>query len=91
MKTNPKKGSRTLIHERALRITYNDKSSSYGELLTKDNYVTIRHRNVILKIYQAIQRISPPLLNEVFVPRQCNYDPRGNICIYIYIYIYIYI
>ena len=29
------------IHERALRITYNDKSSSYGELLTKDRSVTI--------------------------------------------------
>ena len=32
------------IHERALRITYNDKSS-YGELLTKDRSVTIYHRN----------------------------------------------
>ena len=27
------------IHERALRITHNDKSSSYGELLTKDRSV----------------------------------------------------
>ena len=34
------------IHERALRITYNDKSSSYGELLTKDRSVTIHHRNI---------------------------------------------
>ena len=34
------------IHERALRITYNDKSSSYGELLTKDRSVTIQHRNI---------------------------------------------
>ena len=25
-----------------------------------------------------MQGISPPLLNEVFVPRQCNYDLRGN-------------
>ena len=33
------------IHERALRITYNDKSSSYGELLNKDRSVTIHHRN----------------------------------------------
>ena len=28
------------IHERALTITYNDKSSSYRELLTKDRSVT---------------------------------------------------
>ena len=34
------------IHERALRITYNDKSSSYGELLTKDRSVTLHHRNI---------------------------------------------
>ena len=34
------------IHERALRITYNDKSSSYEELLTKDRSVTIHHRNI---------------------------------------------
>ena len=33
------------IHERALRITYNNKSSSYGELLTKDRSVKIHHRN----------------------------------------------
>ena len=25
-----------------------------------------------------MQGISPPLLNEVFVPRQCNYELRGN-------------
>ena len=65
------------IHERALRITYNDKSSSYGELLTKDRSVAIHHRNIIAlvkEIYKVMQGISPPLLNEVFVPRQCNYN-----------------
>ena len=58
------------IHERALRITYNDKSSSFGELITKDRSVTIRHRNIrafAIEIYKVIQGISPPLLNEVFV------------------------
>ena len=33
------------IQERALRITYNDKSSSFENLLEKDNSVTIHHRN----------------------------------------------
>ena len=60
------------IPERALRITYNDKSSSYRELLTKDRSVTIHHRNLAMEIYKAIQGISPPPLNEVIVPRQCN-------------------
>ena len=57
------------IHEKALRITYNDKSSSCGELLTKDRSVTIHHINIrafAIEIYKVMQRISPPLLNEVF-------------------------
>ena len=33
------------IHERAVRITYNDKSSSFQKLLEKNNSVTIHHRN----------------------------------------------
>ena len=69
------------IHERALRITYNDKSSSFGELLTKDRSVTIHHRNIralAIEIYKVMQGISPPLLNEVYVPPQCSYELRGN-------------
>ena len=34
------------IHKRALRITYNGKSSSFQKLLEKDNSVTIHHRNI---------------------------------------------
>ena len=72
------------IHDRALRITYNDKSSLYGELLTKDRCVRIHHRNIrtlAIEIYKKIQGISPPLLNKVFAPRQCNYELRGNNCL----------
>ena len=41
----------------------------------------MRHRNIralAIEIYKVMQRISPPLLNEVFMPRQCNYELRGN-------------
>ena len=34
------------IHERSLRIVYNDDSSSFEELLSKDNSVSIHHRNI---------------------------------------------
>ena len=63
------------IRERALRITYNDKPLSYRELLTKDRSVAIHHRNIkalAIEIYKVMQGIPPPLLNEVFVARQCN-------------------
>ena len=46
------------IHERALRITYNDKSSNFQELLDKDNSVTIHHRNIrtlAIEIYKFLQ------------------------------------
>ena len=33
------------LHERALRITYGDRSSSFHELLKKDNSVSLHHRN----------------------------------------------
>ena len=69
------------IHERALRIIYNDKSSSYGELLTKDSSVKINHRKtrvLAIEICKVVLRTSSPLLHEVFVLRQCNYDLHGN-------------
>ena len=69
------------VYELSLRITYNDKSSLYGELLTKDRSETIHHRGIralAVEICKVIQGIFLPLLNEVFVPCQCNYDLRRN-------------
>ena len=34
------------MHERALTITYKDKSSTFPQLLENDNSVSIHHRNV---------------------------------------------
>ena len=34
------------IHERALRITYQDNTSTFQELLNKDNFVLMHHRNL---------------------------------------------
>ena len=69
------------IHERALRITYNDKLSSFQNLLEKDNSVTIHHRNIKIlatETYKFLQGFSPPLMNEIFVERNNNYSLRGN-------------
>ena len=65
-----------LIHERALRITYNDKSSTFQELLDKDNSVLIHHRNMRVlatEIYKVLHKYSSAILNEVFVPSHCKY------------------
>ena len=64
-----------------MRITYNDKSSSFQNLLKKDNSVAIHHRNVKIlatETYKFLQGLSPPLMNEIFVERNNNYSLRGN-------------
>ena len=36
------------LHERALRIVYNDNESTFEDLLKKDNSVSIHHKNIRL-------------------------------------------
>ena len=70
------------IHEKALRITYNDKSSLYRELLAKDSSLTKHYRNIralATEMYKNIQGISLKLLNDIF--NLCNvnsYNFCGN-------------
>ena len=54
------------IHERALRITYDNKSSSFQKLLEKDDSVTIHHRNIRIlatETYKFLKGFSPPFMN----------------------------
>ena len=56
------------IHERASRITYNDKSSSFQDLLKKDNSVSIHHRNIRIlatEIFKFLQGLSPIILKSL--------------------------
>ena len=69
------------IHERALRITFIDKSSTFQELLDKDNSVTIHHRNIralATEIYKVLHGYSPAVLNEMFLPSHCKYNFHKN-------------
>ena len=67
----------TRIHERTLRMTYKDKSSTFQELLEKDKYVSMHHRNVqklAIEIYKVLHSFSPPILNDIFVPVSRPYN-----------------
>ena len=69
------------IHERALRITYKDKSSTFQELLEKDNSVSIHHRNMqklATEIYKVLHGFSAPILNDIFVAVSRPYNFRRN-------------
>ena len=57
------------IHERALRLVYDDYISSFKELLRRDNTVSIHHRNVQLvaiEMYKIVHSLSPPFMREIF-------------------------
>ena len=68
------------IHERALRITNNEKSSSSQKLLEKNNSITIHPQKIKIlatKIYKFLQGLSSPLTNETFVEKNSIYSLRG--------------
>ena len=57
------------IHERALRIAYNDFSSNFEQLLLKDNTVTNHTRNLkqlATDIYRTIHHENPSFMEEIF-------------------------
>ena len=57
------------LHERCLRVIYNDKTSSFEQLLENDNSVSIHHRN-IQKMYKVTNGLSPEIMNEIFQIRE---------------------
>ena len=70
------------LHERCLRIIYNDKVSRFEELLHKDNSVSIYHNNIhtlAIEMYKVVNGISPETMNEVFKQRNNpHYHLRHN-------------
>ena len=70
------------IHERALRIAYKDKLSSFEELLKKDESVTIHHKNLHIlatEIYKFINGLAPKIMGEVFQLKDINYNLRADV------------
>ena len=71
------------LHERALRIVYQDYASSFTELLEKDNSTTIHNRNIQLlatELFKVKNGLSPPFMNEIFVENaQHYYDFRKKV------------
>ena len=69
------------LHERALRITYGDGSSSFENLLKKDNSVSIHHRNIkalATEIIKVKNNIAPEIMKELLAIKMSSYDLRNN-------------
>ena len=57
------------LHERALRIVYQDKKSDFESLLKNDKSVTIHVRNLnylVTEVYKIKNNISPEIMREIF-------------------------
>ena len=57
------------IHERALRIVYNDYKSNFKELLERDHSFTNHERNIQyldIEAYTVKNGLSPVIMNDVF-------------------------
>ena len=69
------------LHERALRITYGDKSFSFENLLKKGNSVSIHHRNIqalASEMFKVKNNIAPEIMKEPFASKMSFYDLRNN-------------
>ena len=71
------------LHERSLRIVYNDYESSFQELLELDNSVSIHHRNICLlsiELFKVKNGFSNQIISELFDLRniECNLRSQAD-------------
>ena len=64
------------LHERCLRLIYNDKQSPCEELLIKDGTVSMHHRNtqtLATEMFKVKHEMSPEIICDIFTQRINNH------------------
>ena len=67
------------LQERALRFLYNDRKSSYKDLLQKSGRCTMqvsRQRTLCIEIYKTMNNLNPPFMQNFFKLRSSHYSSR---------------
>ena len=75
------------LQKRALRLVHNDNTSSFYDLLQKDNSFTIHHRNIqklALKMYSVKHLIAPKIMCELFNEANFPYNVRQDLSFPLY-------
>ena len=70
------------IHEKALRIVYQDHNSTFEELLAKDSSFKIHDRDLqrlLIEIFKVKMRFAPEIMNEVFDIIESPYPLRNEL------------
>ena len=71
------------LHERALRLVYEDENLTFQELLDLDESMSIHHRNIqklAIEMFKIKNNLSPPLMQEIFKDNTNIYDFRNKRC-----------
>ena len=69
------------IHERALRLAYKDYTSTFDELLLKDNSFKVHHRNLqklAIEIFKVKLGLAPEIMKNIFPIIENPYDLRNE-------------
>ena len=71
-----------ILHERELRIVYQDYASSFTELLEKDNSTTIHIKSIPLsatELFKVTNGLSAPFMNEILAENTQYYSKNLNL------------
>ena len=73
------------LHEKALRVTYQERNSSFSELLNLDQSVSIHYRSIkylLTEIYKAKTGLSPPIMSNIFrLKENSSYNLRCGVSV----------
>ena len=71
------------LHEKASRVTYQDRISSFSELLNLDKSVSTHYRNIkyfIMEIYELKMDFSSPIMSDIFsLNEKSSYNLRSGV------------